>query len=464
LEGSFQMTFDRVLETLLRTCEQLAEFNQVERACVIRGPDGRVRLVIAPYRSQTEKESTELLQKLENELAAALSKFYPGRRDPRTDPIEGVISTADKPPRGNVARSLLEKGQPWINAEYNDSVTGKPVSPIAGRWMLLERRLSKLGWLDTHEVRDIWPLSLNLPSIVTFYSFKGGVGRTTALVSCALQLAERGERVAILDLDLEAPGLGPLLDVETERGVVDMIVDHIATDTVDLDQSHGAPRTLDPSIANHIDVFPAGRLDHGFLEKLARLDFTSAAPWGNEQEIPVRKAMVALLSQIRKELKPKWILLDARAGLHDLAGLSLHGLAHADVLVTRASEQAYQGLELTIRALSKRKSQDRLRCITVHGFAPQDPNSSEGQAEIIEMHDRAYDIFCEHVYPASSANIPAIDDQTAAHWPWPLKRNSNLERFTSISSVQDDLRTQQHKDLLQRIEELCAPDASGDST
>ncbi|HMY16255.1 MAG TPA: P-loop NTPase [Polyangium sp.] len=456
------MTFDRVLEALLSTCEQLAEFVAVERACVIRGPDGRVRLIIAPHRSQTEKETSELLEKLENDLAAALGKFYPGRRDRRTDPIEGVLSTTDKPPRGNVARSLLEKGQPWTTAEYNDPVTGKPVNPIAGRWLLLERRLSKLGWLDAHEVRDIWPLAPNLPSIVTFYSFKGGVGRTTALVSCALQLAGRGERVAVLDLDLEAPGLGPLLGVETERGVVDLIVDHIATDTIDLDQSYAAPQNLDPTTAGNIDVFPAGRLDRGFLEKLARLDFTSASPWGNEQEIPVRKALVDLLSRIRKELKPKWILLDARAGFHDLAGMSLHGLAHADVLVTRASEQAYQGLDLTIRALGKRKAQDRLRCITVHGFAPPDPSTTDGQVEMTEMRERVYGMFSDHVYSLLNDDIPEMTDQTGAHWPWPLKRNANLERFTSISSVQDDLRSQQHRDLLRRIEELCSPDSPGE--
>lgn len=35
-----------------------------------------------------------------------------------------------------------------------------------------------------------------------------------------------------------------------------------------------------------------------------------------------------------------YILLDSRAGLHDLAGLSLHNLAHVDVLVGRDSDQS----------------------------------------------------------------------------------------------------------------------------
>src|SRR5690348_6063354 len=43
--------------------------------------------------------------------------------------------------------------------------------------------------------------------IVTFYSFKGGVGRSMALVNVAETLAERGYRVILCDWDLEAPGL-----------------------------------------------------------------------------------------------------------------------------------------------------------------------------------------------------------------------------------------------------------------
>src|ERR1039458_3724505 len=47
-------------------------------------------------------------------------------------------------------------------------------------------------------------------SFVTFYSFKGGVGRSMALINTAGILAGRGFRVLVIDLDLEAPGLSYL--------------------------------------------------------------------------------------------------------------------------------------------------------------------------------------------------------------------------------------------------------------
>ena len=43
--------------------------------------------------------------------------------------------------------------------------------------------------------------------VISFYSFKGGTGRSTALANVAYELAEKGLTVGCLDLDLAAPGL-----------------------------------------------------------------------------------------------------------------------------------------------------------------------------------------------------------------------------------------------------------------
>ncbi len=64
--------------------------------------------------------------------------------------------------------------------------------------------------------------------VVTFYSFKGGVGRSMALVNVAAELARRGERVLVVDFDLEAPGLDTF-DItasrESGRGLLDLVCD-----------------------------------------------------------------------------------------------------------------------------------------------------------------------------------------------------------------------------------------------
>ena len=46
-----------------------------------------------------------------------------------------------------------------------------------------------------------------LGRIVTFYSYKGGTGRSMALANFAWIMAASGKRVLAIDWDLEAPGL-----------------------------------------------------------------------------------------------------------------------------------------------------------------------------------------------------------------------------------------------------------------
>jgi Mrp family chromosome partitioning ATPase len=52
------------------------------------------------------------------------------------------------------------------------------------------------------------PERLNPPGrIITFYSYKGGTGRSMAMANVAWLLALSGARVLAIDWDLEAPGL-----------------------------------------------------------------------------------------------------------------------------------------------------------------------------------------------------------------------------------------------------------------
>ena len=69
--------------------------------------------------------------------------------------------------------------------------------------------------------------------VVTFYSYKGGTGRTMALANVAWILAANGRRVLVADWDLESPGLHrffhPFLAESAVRdasGIIDLIRDY----------------------------------------------------------------------------------------------------------------------------------------------------------------------------------------------------------------------------------------------
>ena len=52
---------------------------------------------------------------------------------------------------------------------------------------------------------------------VSFYSYKGGVGRTQIMINLGLELVKREKRVCLVDVDLEAPGVHHLLGIEPEE-------------------------------------------------------------------------------------------------------------------------------------------------------------------------------------------------------------------------------------------------------
>lgn len=88
---------------------------------------------------------------------------------------------------------------------------------------LIDRRIVGAGWLETPNDE-----AKGLPRIV-FASLKGGVGRSTAISVTAADLARRNRNVLVVDLDLEAPGIGDLLldqDRMPQFGVVDFLVEN----------------------------------------------------------------------------------------------------------------------------------------------------------------------------------------------------------------------------------------------
>jgi hypothetical protein len=101
---------------------------------------------------------------------------------------------------------------------------------------VVERRIVGQDWLTSPRE----PLE-GVPPIIVFGSHKGGVGRSTALAVSANALAQNDYNVLVLDLDLEAPGLGgTLLPNEniSKFGTLDYFVESIFSEVSDdfLDQ------------------------------------------------------------------------------------------------------------------------------------------------------------------------------------------------------------------------------------
>lgn len=92
-------------------------------------------------------------------------------------------------------------------------------------------------------------MSSGFPYIFTFYSFKGGVGRSMALLNAAYALAGRGRHVLIVDFDLEAPGVSGFMK---RTGEISGTTKYDAIDLVDW----ACRAASKPSDAQDADALP----------------------------------------------------------------------------------------------------------------------------------------------------------------------------------------------------------------
>jgi hypothetical protein len=314
----------------------------------------------------------------------------------------------------------------------------------------LDRHLSKEAWFGD-PLKPPWPQISQTPPILSFYSFKGGVGRTTTLAAFAIQLARAGKRVCVVDLDLEAPGIGTLLAAATgqaQYGVVDYLLEAALgrgqPDIGDYFHLCDDPRVVasGPPIA----VVPAGALDDDYLEKLARIDYQGIL---TPSQTHAGGVLTSLLKSLRTERQAEYVLLDSRSGLHDIGGLALNGIAHLDVVFGLDSAQSWQGLQLIVSHLGRRRierGQLHQQFVLAFAMAPTAAHPDR-VARVDAFRDRAHQTLSDYFYdeepdagwpspvPDSMWPVPAIEDETGPHFAIPIGFNTDIQRAPSLESI-----------------------------
>jgi hypothetical protein len=204
----FGETFDRVRECFREQSIIDSLVPKLDSVTIIRDIKGKIRLFLEPLEniSIAESETTDL----NTFLSTKLGRYY-----------------------GNDIWLPVEKDgyKALIDTIKTERVLASWDDESVPRWYILERHIAKQAWTNQNIGTPPWPESVvyqkHKPAIVSFFSFKGGVGRTSTLVATALTLARNGHRVAIVDLDLEAPGLATIFspDDSNNLGVIDYLLE-----------------------------------------------------------------------------------------------------------------------------------------------------------------------------------------------------------------------------------------------
>ena len=213
--------------------------------------------------------------------------------------------------------------------------------------------------------------------IITFYSYKGGTGRTMALANVAWILASSGKRVLAVDWDLESPGLHkffhPFLDestVSATPGVIEIINDY-ASAAVD-----PGPRSDDwhlelASVERHavslewafpdggkLDFLSAGRQNRDYSAAVCSLD------WDNFYD---RLGGGRFFRAMREDMKQKYdyVLIDSRTGLSDVADICTIELPDVLTICFTLSDQSIEGAANVARQISGRYRDRNIRVLPV---------------------------------------------------------------------------------------------------
>lgn len=377
---------------------------------MVRDMLGRISLVVDDSR-ETVPDDTGLLE----ELAAELAR--------ETGPFNG--------PAGITRASELFAAEAILRSR--DLLTVDERSGDHGQVSVLERGVVGSEWLHPLSESDA-----PRRNRVALYGFKGGVGRSTATFMLAQHLAENGHCVLAVDLDLESPGLGSLLQSDSdlpEYGLIDYLAESAVGNEEELDLV-AQSRVAKVAGNGEVWVAPAGgrpREGYEYLPKLNRayLDLPAQEAGG----IPVRLAQ-RLESAIQacekavadRSRRPDVVLMDSRAGIHDVAAIAITQLADFSLLFASDSAPTWNGYRSLFRQWgqdSRRASAIRERLRMVATMVPRDRRESY----LDQFRDRAQTCFAATLYdnvPGGGENEetdffnPAPDDETAPHYPLPI--------------------------------------------
>ncbi|WP_085620705.1 tyrosine-protein kinase family protein [Thalassospira alkalitolerans] len=182
--------------------------------------------------------------------------------------------------------------------------------------------------------------------VVTFYSFKGGVGRTQALVECGSHLSLAGKKVLVVDFDLEAPSLHHIFGSPACNGIVEFISQFVSTREVPIIQEFIQLCEIKNNISGEksfISVMSAGCLSEDYGRRLEYI---------NWRDLYQKHQGFMLVEDMRaqwRELKYDYVLVDSRTGHTDVGGICTRQLPDTLVAMAFPNYQNLDGLAGVVR-------------------------------------------------------------------------------------------------------------------
>ena len=187
--------------------------------------------------------------------------------------------------------------------------------------------------------------------VVTFYSYKGGVGRSFALANIGALLAMWGNKVLCADWDLESPGLSHYFDSyllgERKPGILELIEGFKKGNS--LRWQEYVTSLHFPNSNSELSFMSAGLENDTYMKRLQSLDWT---------QLYKKHGLGDYIEKIREEWKDEYdfILIDSHTGVTDVGGITTIQLPEVIAFFFTANYQSLNGaISVTEGVIRERK-------------------------------------------------------------------------------------------------------------
>ena len=288
----------------------------------------------------------------------------------------------------------------------------------------------------------------NGPGIVAFHSFKGGVGRTTSLMTyAAAQLNATGDkpsRILLIDADLEAPGISFWLAEENQPTLSFINL---------LEAVHYPPTNIDTSLNYFAAELRKTSLNVGSANREIFI-LPAALDMAEIMDMPVKPEHIARnpgnpwiltdhLRELGKKLNADMIFVDLRAGLSELASPLLFDPRIEHFFVTTVAPQSVTGMAEVLAQLYR--YQNRL---------PDEQKSVAKPSVIISLLTKQLKqlpVFTQASEKLNNAYPGATDDMFSLGFE--LLEAEFSESLMSIGTVKEALTLLPHSPLYKTAEQ-----------
>jgi len=203
---------------------------------------------------------------------------------------------------------------------------------------------------------------------ISFYSYKGGVGRSLTLANLGVYLAQFGATVAIADFDLEAPGLQYKFQPDSPvpvggRGIAGLLADvsrgvhaddlnwDIAVDITEESLTKDASAELLEQASGRLLLVPAGNpLEPTYWNDLGAIDWYDLFSSEHRRGVP---ALARLKQQLVDQYSPDILLVDSRTGITPGGGVVTTLLPDVVVVMMLNTAEHMDGSRLVVAAVTE---------------------------------------------------------------------------------------------------------------